>query len=121
VKMDDIGLHMTKKPGAAAQQIGRFLLAAMPVLLTVLAEVGTAAMLWVGGGIILHGLEVLGLEAPAHWAHGASHAVEHATGALGGVLGWLTYALASALTGLVLGAVIAAGVHAWQKARRKSG
>ncbi|MET0180917.1 MAG: DUF808 domain-containing protein [Novosphingobium sp.] len=117
VKMDDIGLHLTRKPGAAAQRVGRMLLAAMPRLLTVLSDVGTAAMLWVGGGIILHGLEVLGLEAPANAAHGLQHAVEHATGPLAGVLGWLTYALASAITGLVLGAVIAAAIHAFHKTR----
>jgi predicted DNA repair protein MutK len=120
VKMDDIGLHLTKRPTAAAQRTGRFLLAAMPWLLDLLAKVGTAAMLWVGGGIILHGLEELGVPGPAHVAHGAQHAVEHATGALGGVLGWLTYALASAVSGLVLGAVIAIVVYAVQKARGKT-
>ncbi len=119
VKMDDIGLHLTKKDSAAAKSTGRGLLKAMPVLLVLLSTVGTVAMLWVGGGIILHGLEELGLAGPAHVAHGIQHAVEHATGALGGVLGWLSYALASAVVGLVLGGLIALIVHLIAKARGK--
>jgi predicted DNA repair protein MutK len=120
VKMDDIGLHLVKKPSQGAQALGRGLLRAMPVVLTVLSSVGTAAMLWVGGGIILHGLEELGVHGPADLAHGIQHAVEHATGPLGGVLGWLSYAVASALVGLVLGAIVAGVVHLFHKGRGKS-
>ncbi|MFM2372035.1 MAG: hypothetical protein RIS85_1757 [Pseudomonadota bacterium] len=119
VKMDDIGLHLSEKSSALARSVGHFLLRAMPVLLTLLATVGTAAMLWVGGGIILHGTEVLGFHGPAEMAHAAQHAVEHATGPLGGVLGWLTYAVLSALVGLVLGAIVAVVVHIVAKARGK--
>jgi len=111
VKMDDVGLHLARKPSQGAQALGRFLLKAMPVVLDVLGSVGTLAMLWVGGGIILHGLEELGLAGPAHLAHGIEHAVAEATGALGGVLGWLAYAVSSAIVGLVLGAVLAVGAH----------
>jgi len=68
-------------------------------------------MLWVGGGIILHGLEVLGVHGPADFAHAIQHAVETATGAMGGVLGWLSYAGLSAVVGLVLGFVIALLLH----------
>lgn len=119
VKMDDIGLHLSDKPSAIAQKTGHVLLRAMPVLLALLATVGTAAMLWVGGGIILHGLEELGVHGPAGIAHAAQHAVEHATGPLGGVLGWLTYAVLSAIVGLVLGAIVAVIVHLVAKARGK--
>ncbi|MFM6831910.1 MAG: DUF808 domain-containing protein [Novosphingobium sp.] len=111
VKMDDIGLHLSKKASALAKGTGRFLLRAMPVLLTLLGTIGTAAMLWVGGGIILHGLEELGVHGPAEMAHGVQHAVELATGPLGGVLGWLTYAVLSAVVGLVLGSIVAGAVH----------
>ena len=117
--MDDIGLHLVKKTSSAAQAVGRFLLKAMPVLLALLATVGTAAMLWVGGGIILHGAEVLGWHAPADLAHSAQHAVEHATGPLGGVLGWLTYAVISAVVGVILGFIVAVVVHAIGKMRGK--
>ncbi|WP_374530240.1 DUF808 domain-containing protein [Novosphingobium sp.] len=115
VKMDDIGLHLAEKPSAFAKAVGRGLLHAMPRVLTALAVIGTAAMLWVGGGILLHGAEVLGLHAPAELAHGLQHWVEEATGPLGGVLGWFSYALASALAGALSGAVVALILHAGQK------
>lgn len=119
VKMDDIGLHLAGKQNRASQRTGRLLLHAMPKILALLSSVGTLAMLWVGGGIILHGLEELGVPLPAHVAHELEHAVVEATGALGGILGWLSYALASALVGLVLGAIIAAVLHVVAKARGK--
>lgn len=111
VKMDDLGLHLVRKPAAAARKTGRLLLLAMPRLLVALSVIGTVAMLWVGGGIMLHGLDELGLPAPAHMAHDVQHAVEAASGALGGAAGWLTYAAISALVGMVLGAIIALILH----------
>lgn len=120
VKMDDVGLHLARKPSASVQSLGRFLLRAMPVVLSLLSFVGMLAMLWVGGGIILHGLEELGLPAPAHAAHAIQHAVEHATGALGAVTGWLSYALVSGVVGLVLGTIIAVLLHLVASARAKA-
>jgi len=120
VKMDDVGLHLANKPGSVAQATGRFLLRAMPVVLKLLGSVGTLAMLWVGGGIILHGLEELGIPQPAHLAHAIEHGLAEATGALGGVIGWFGYATASALVGLVLGAVIAVAVHMIGQMRGKA-
>jgi len=111
VKMDDIGLHLVEREAALAKSVGRALLHAMPRLLLVLSAVGTVAMLWVGGGIILHGMEQLGLHAPADLIHSAQHAVEHAAGALGGVLGWLSQAILSAMFGLALGAMIVFLLH----------
>ncbi|EIZ79975.1 hypothetical protein WSK_1341 [Novosphingobium sp. Rr 2-17] len=119
VKMDDVGLHLAKKSSAAAQATGRFLLRAMPVVLTALGSIGTVAMLWVGGGIILHGLEELGMPDPAHIAHGLQNTVAAASGPLGSVTGWITYAGVSAVVGLVLGSVVAVAVHLVAKARGK--
>ena len=111
VKMDDIGLHMAQRRSRLAQRFGRGLVNAMPKVLAVLSFVGTIAMLWVGGGIVLHGLEELGIAGPAHLAHDIQHVVEQSTGALSGVLGWATYAAASALTALALGGVIVFVLH----------
>ena len=112
VKMDDVGLHLLKEGRTSAgRRFGDMLVHAMPKLLTVLSVVGTVAMLWVGGGIILHGLHEVGIHAPSDLAHGVQHVVEAATGSLGGVLGWVTYAALSALGGLLLGAVIAFVLH----------
>lgn len=119
VKMDDIGLSLAKRPSAAAKSVGAMLLKAMPILLTALATIGTAAMLWVGGQIILHGAEELGLHGPADVVHAAQHAVEAVTGPLAGILGWLTNAVLSAVVGLILGAIVAWIVHMIAKARGK--
>jgi predicted DNA repair protein MutK len=111
VKMDDVGLHLARRKSAAVQAVGRGLVHAMPHVLTLLSVIGTLAMLWVGGGIVLHGLLELGVAQPEHWVELAEHTVHDATGALGGVLGWLTYAGLSGLFGLALGAIIATVLH----------
>ncbi len=111
VKMDDVGLHLSKKESTVSQKIGRFLLAAMPKLLTVLSVVGTVAMLWVGGGILIHALHELGLHNLSDFSHGLQHGVEELTGGMGGILGWLTYAGISALVGLIVGAVLVFILH----------
>jgi predicted DNA repair protein MutK len=110
VKMDDIGLHMAGRKARLTRAFGRGLVKAMPGVLSTLAGVGTAAMLWVGGGIIVHGLEhfhfspiPVWVEAFSHWAHGVP--------AVGAVTGWLAFALGSALVGLVVGAVVVGVMH----------
>jgi predicted DNA repair protein MutK len=111
VKIDDIGLHLTKQAAKAKQTFGRFLLRFVPKLLVALSAIGTVAMLWVGGGIIVHGTHEVGFHAIYDIVHGAEYAVKGATGALGGLLGWVTYAGLSAVLGLVLGGVIAFVLH----------
>ena len=111
VKLDDIGLHLVEKPSAFAQSVGRGMLAAMPKILTLLSVVGTVAMLWVGGGILLHGTHELGFHGLYDATHGLEYAVKSTTGSLGGILGWVTYAGASALVGLIVGAIIVFVLH----------
>ena len=119
VKMDDIGLHLAQKPSAAAQRLGRGLLRAMPRVMAFLSGVGTLAMLWVGGQIVIHGAHELGLHGPSDLIHAAAHAVEDGAGSLGGVLGWLTNAGMSGVAGLVLGGIIAMALHKAQALRGK--
>lgn len=111
VKMDDVGLHLSRQDNGLSRSIGAGLVKGMPALLSTLSVVGVAAMIWVGGHIILNGLEELGLHAPYSWVHHAEDAVHEATGALGGILGWLTETAGSALLGLVVGAVVVALMH----------
>lgn len=111
VKMDDIGLHLAERRSAATRAIGRGLVKAMPALMDFVSILGTAAMIWVGGGILVHGLEVLGVHEPAGTIHHAAEAAMHATGSLGGIAGWLVAAIASGLFGLLIGGVLAFGLH----------
>ncbi|KFG69236.1 DUF808 domain-containing protein [Microvirga sp. BSC39] len=90
---------------------GRGLVKGMPVLLKLLAIVGTAAMVWVGGGIIVHGLEGYGFAGLGHAIHDAAVAAAHAVPALGGFVEWLVSAAGSGLFGLVLGAVLIPFIH----------
>ena len=72
-----------------------------------LATIGTAAMLWVGGGILLHGIEELHLGGPIpHWVHNVAHQAGAAAGGLGGIVSWLVTALGGAVTGIVIGGII---------------
>ena len=87
-------------------RLGRGLVKGMPKLLTALTVIGTAAMLWVGGHILLLGTDELGLHALYGAVHYLEEAAAAATGALGSVVGWLVNTLASAILGLVVGAVI---------------
>lgn len=111
VKIDDLGLYLTKQASNAKQAFGRFLLRFVPKLLVALSVIGTLAMLWVGGGIIVHGTHEVGFHLIYDVIHGAEYAVKGATGGAGGVLGWLTYAGLSAVLGLVLGSIIAFVLH----------
>ncbi|MEO7270074.1 MAG: DUF808 domain-containing protein [Knoellia sp.] len=117
VKMDDVGLHLSEQSGVRAP-IGRSLVAAMPKLLSTLSVVGIAAMTWVGGHILLVGLDDLSkeygwsiLHQPYSWVHHAEEWVHDATGPLGGILGWVTNTVGSAILGLVVGAIVVAIMH----------
>ena len=110
VKMDDIGLHMAKEGNSARRAIGRGLVSFMPKLLSALALIGTAAMLWVGGQIFLHGLDEYHIGTIGHGLHDFAHSV--AGGLPGaGVWEWLINAGGAGVFGLVLGGVIVGILH----------
>ncbi|HJO66486.1 MAG TPA: DUF808 domain-containing protein [Sphingomonas sanguinis] len=111
VKMDDIGLHLARREGRAAQAIGRGLVKAMPLVLRVLAVVGTAAMVWVGGGIIVHGMEEFGLTTLPHLIHDTAHHAGEAMAVAGGAVAWIIGAIGSAIVGLIVGAAIVGVLH----------
>jgi predicted DNA repair protein MutK len=111
VKMDDVGLHLIGRRSTAAQRLGHVLVRAMPKVLAVISVLGIAAMLWVGGHILLAGADDLGWHAPYEAVHHAEEEVHHAVEGLGAALGWLVNTAASALVGLVVGAVAVAVLH----------
>jgi predicted DNA repair protein MutK len=109
VKMDDIGLHLARKP--ATRTLGCGLVKAMPVLMAILGVVGTAAMLWVGGGLIVHGLHEFHLEPIPGMIEHVAEGAARAAPAIGGFLHWLVTALGGALVGLLVGGVIVGALH----------
>jgi len=107
VKADDAGVALARRDGASAlgRALGRGIVRGMPVLLKILSVVGTSAMIWVGGGIILHGLEVYGPPAIHHAVKSAAEAVAHAFPPLAAILEWAVEAAISGVIGLLVGAV----------------
>lgn len=111
VKADDAGLALARSQrrgplGAVARGIGKALVVGMPVLLQILSIVGTAAMIWVGGGIIVHGLEAYGYPQVAHAIHAVADPAAAALPAIHGLVEWLVSAIGSGILGLALGLVL---------------
>ena len=116
VKLDDIGIHLAARRNATARAIGNALVQIVPKMLSGLSALGTAAMLWVGGGILLHGMEELHLgEAVPHALHHWSAVAGDASGAIGPVIEWFFYALGSAVAGLIVGGLIVLVVRRFTK------
>jgi predicted DNA repair protein MutK len=119
VKMDDAGLALARRTSAAAQRLGRGLVRAMPIVLQALSTVGIAAMLWVGGHILLVGADELGWHRPYEIVHDLEHEV-HDTGAASGVLEWLVNTGASAVVGLATGLLVVAVLSQLPKRRTEA-
>lgn len=107
VKADDFGLMLTQVGRRdMTRRIGRAIVVGMPGFLKALSAVGTAAMLWVGGSIIVHGLDVLGW----HWPYGTIHhiaeGVAHAIGQAEGAVAWAVTAGLDGVLGLFVGFLI---------------
>ncbi len=119
VKMDDVGLHLTQAGSRIGRQVGRALVAGMPKVLSVLSTVGTVAMLWVGGHILLSGSDHLGWHPPYDLVHHAKDHIRHAVNPFGAVPAWLFDTAASAVVGLIVGTVIVALGQLLSLARRR--
>ncbi len=99
VKMDDVGLFLARAGRTqAGRSFGRGLVIAMPKLMSFLSTVGTAAMLWVGGNIVIHGLDVLGWS----WAYDhIHHLAEAAASNIGWGAGFVKWAVTAAFDGVI--------------------
>ena len=106
VKADDIGLRLAQRDGPLSGPIGRALVYGMPTLLAALSFVGMLAMLWVGGGILLHGLSEFGIGAPEHAIQTVADAVHDFLPVGSTILSWLVTASGASLVGLAAGALI---------------
>ncbi|CAI8713219.1 DUF808 domain-containing protein [Pseudomonas sp. IT-P260] len=97
VKLDDLGLWLTRKSGAAAKSIGNAILRAAPYMMKGLSVIGTAAMFLVGGGILTHGVPVV-----HHWIE--------SVGAAAGSAGFAVPVLLNGVAGIIAGAAVLAVV-----------
>lgn len=104
-------LHTDRLLTPVTKLFGRGLVKGMPVLLKILGIVGTAAMIWVGGGIIIHGLEGYGFAGLGHVIHDVAAGAGHAVPTLGGAVEWLVSAAAAGLFGLILGGLLIPLIH----------
>lgn len=102
VKADDAGVALAGHSLGAVRMLGRAVVLFMPFFLSALAAVGTAAMLWVGGGIVLHGLEEFGVTTPAHLVHVLTEVAAPA----GSIVAWLAGALGAGIFGIAAGALM---------------
>ena len=108
VKMDDVGLYMAKNGNLGLTRgLGRGIVRGMPWFLKALTIIGTAAMLWVGGSIIVHGMEELGFAALGHLIHDYAVAFGHLVpAAYVGAAEWIAKAAMDGVFGLALGLVL---------------
>lgn len=100
VKLDDAGLYLLQKSNAALQALGRGLLVFAPWLMKALSVLGTAAMFLVGGGILLHGVPMLG-HAVEHWTQGLTFGGALMVNLVGGVTGFVAGAILVGATQLI--------------------
>lgn len=107
VKMDDVGMKLSQIGRLSlTRRLGRAMVHYMPALLKLIAIVGTAAMLWVGGSIIIHGLEVLGWHWPYDTIHHIAEVAAHAVGQFEGLVEWVVVAAIDGVVGFVIGLIL---------------
>ena len=107
VKADDAGLWLaTHGRTGLGRASGRGIVKGMPIFMHILGLIGTAAMTWVGGSIVAHGLFKFGLDAPEHIIEAAAHWAEHTFPAIAAFAGWLATAMVDFVFGLILGALL---------------
>jgi len=104
VKMDDIGLHLASESRiGSVRAFGRGLVRAMPVFMSGLSVVGTAAMLWVGGSIIIHGAEELGFGGLGHAIEAIAVSAAAAVPQAAAAVKWIVTAALDGVFGVLLG------------------
>lgn len=106
VKADDFGLHLARRGSGAVAKLGRGIVRVMPKFMKVLMIVGTAAMVWVGGNIVIHGLHELGQHQPYAWISSTAAAAAEAVPSLSGLVNWAVTAFFDGIFGLVLGFIL---------------
>jgi hypothetical protein len=116
VKLDDIGLHLAERRDRSVRAFGELLVRVVPKMLIALSAIGTAAMLWVGGGILLHGLDEMELlPVIPQTVHDIAHAIAVQTGPFEGVIDWFVNAVGGAIFGILIGGAVVLIVRRFTK------
>ena len=125
VKADDAGLHMSRRGRLGlTRALGRGIVRGMPGFMAILSAVGTAAMIWVGGSIVIHGLAQIGFPWPEHQIDHIAELAAHALPQAAGFVTWGVKAALDGIVGLILGLLLIPLaqyliVPLWQMVRRK--
>jgi hypothetical protein len=124
VKSDDVGVALAMHDGssfasAMSRALGRGLVLGMPGFLAVLGAVGTAAMLWVGGSIIVHGLEAFNLHSVSHAIGSVAEVVAHAVPLIAGAVKWTVETLLFGIIGLLIGGMLMSTIEGIAAPARK--
>lgn len=106
VKADDAGVALARASQGPVRVLGRSIVLGMPVFLKVLSLIGMVAMLWVGGGILIHGLHELGVHAPEEIIHHTAESVAGMLPSMSSVLTWLVGAGIASVLGVIVGALV---------------
>lgn len=106
VKADDVGMALARSSRGPVNALGRGIVLGMPVVLKLLSFVGMLAMLWVGGGILIHGLHAMGVHGPEEMVHHAAEAIATKVPALHSFLAWLVSAVIAGILGVIMGALV---------------
>ncbi|SDD17290.1 hypothetical protein SAMN05421538_10117 [Paracoccus isoporae] len=106
VKADDVGVALAKNNSGLIASIGRGIVKFMPGFMKALTIIGTAAMIWVGGNIIVHGLSEMGWHAPYEWIHHQAEAAAHLLPQAAGLVSWAVTAFIDGIIGLIWGLLL---------------
>jgi predicted DNA repair protein MutK len=112
VKADDVGLSLAGSSLGLLRALGRGLVVGVPVFLNILAMVGTAAMLWVGGSILVHGMAELGYHGPEHFIEGIAAEAGNVSAYFAEILHWTTTSTIQAALAILIGGLTIVLVHA---------
>ncbi|MEO0990047.1 MAG: DUF808 domain-containing protein [Pseudomonadota bacterium] len=106
VKADDFGLRLAQDGPEQTRALGRGIVRSMPGVMAAISTIGTAAMLWVGGNILVHGLHDLGYDQPYDLIHHAAEEMAHTVTLAQGFISWLVTAALDGVIGLAIGLII---------------
>ena len=119
VKADDLGLRLSESQRPTTQSVGRSIVRSMPKIMAALTYIGMAAMLWVGGHIVIVGVAELGWHTPENIAHTVYDTLAQIS-AVGGVLGWIADTLLSTIVGFAIGATATVVLSTTKRFRKNS-